>query len=74
VVYDELRSRGVGVNLHYMPVYRQPHYRRLGFDSAGFPEAELYYREAITLPLYAAMSADDQDQVISAVKEALACA
>jgi asparagine synthase (glutamine-hydrolysing) len=73
-VFERLRHDGIGVNLHYIPIPRQPYYRALGFDPSGWPEAERYYSEAITLPLYPAMSDEQQDQVIAAVKEALGCA
>ena len=69
-----LRERGVGVNLHYIPVPRQPYYRSLGFDPACWPEAERYYSEAISLPLFAGLSNAEQDVVIDAVKVALTCA
>jgi dTDP-4-amino-4,6-dideoxygalactose transaminase len=55
------------VNLHYIPVHLQPYYRRLGFHAGQFPEAEEYYREAITLPLFAAMTDEKQECVIEAV-------
>jgi len=69
--YDGLRAAGVGVNLHYIPVPRQPYYRSLGFDPADWPEAELYYSEAITLPLYPGLSDAEHDAVISAVARVL---
>ena len=62
------------MNLHYIPVPREPYYRDLGFDAAEWPEAERYYAEAITLPLYPALSDEEQDRVIEVVKEALGCA
>lgn len=68
-VYGGLRQRGIGVNLHYIPVYRQPYYARMGFDPAHFPEAEAYYAEAITLPLFPALTDAQQDEVIAAVRE-----
>lgn len=67
--YDGLRERGIAVNLHYIPVYRQPYYARMGFNPRDFPAAEAYYAEAITLPLFPAMTAAEQDQVIAAVRE-----
>lgn len=70
-VFEALRSAGIGVNLHYIPVHTQPDYRRLGFQAGDFPEAERYYAEAISLPMYAALSEAEQDQVIAAVKEVL---
>lgn len=66
--FAALRDRGLGVNLHYMPVYLQPYYRRLGFRPGLCPEAENYYREAISIPLYAGMTDADVQTVIAAVK------
>ena len=71
-VFEELRGRGIGVNLHYMPVYLQPYYRQLGFVSGLCPEAEKHANEAISLPLYPRLTQDQQDQVIQALKEMLA--
>ncbi|HEY7809924.1 MAG TPA: UDP-4-amino-4,6-dideoxy-N-acetyl-beta-L-altrosamine transaminase [Allosphingosinicella sp.] len=66
--FAALREAGLGVNLHYMPVYLQPYYRRLGFEPGLCPEAEAYYRESISIPLYAGMSDADVETVIAAVK------
>ncbi|ACP22402.1 RkpM, polysaccharide biosynthesis protein (plasmid) [Sinorhizobium fredii NGR234] len=66
-VFEGLRARGIGVNLHYIPVHTQPHYSRMGFSSGDFPEAERYYQEAITLPIYPTMSEAQQDEVVSAL-------
>ena len=46
------RQPGIGVNVHYIPVHTQPYYRAMGFAEGDYPEAERYYREAISLPLY----------------------
>jgi dTDP-4-amino-4,6-dideoxygalactose transaminase len=70
-VYDELVGRSIGVNVHYIPVHTQPYYRKLGFSDGQFPEAERYYREAITLPLYPAMTREDQEHVIASLRQAL---
>ena len=70
-IFDGLRSRGIHANLHYIPVPRQPYYRQLGFDPADWPEAEAYYAQAITLPLYAAMTDEQQEEVIGGVREGL---
>lgn len=67
-VFEGLRARGIGVNLHYIPVHTQPHYSRMGFRDGDFPEAEKYYQEAITLPIYPTMSEAQQDEVIAALK------
>lgn len=70
-VFEGLRQEGIGVNLHYIPVHTQPYYRRLGFKPGDFPLAEQYYREAISLPLYAGLSDTEQDSVVQALKEVL---
>lgn len=70
-VFDEMRRRGIAVNLHYSPVHLQPYYRELGFRDGYCPEAEAHGREAITLPLYPTLSERDQDTVIAALREAL---
>lgn len=69
-VFTELRTAGIGVNLHYIPVYLQPYYKRLGFNAGHCPEAEKYYSSAISLPMYPAMSEAQQDQVVAALKKA----
>jgi UDP-4-amino-4,6-dideoxy-N-acetyl-beta-L-altrosamine transaminase len=71
-VFDTLRGLGIGVNVHYIPVHTQPYYRRLGFRDGDYPAAEQYYRAAITLPLFAAMTEAQQDEVVAALKQALA--
>ena len=70
-MFDHLRKRGVGANVHYIPVHLHPYYRRLGFSEGSFPQAEAHAREAITLPLYPAMTERQQDEVIGAVLEFL---
>ncbi|MGH8129933.1 MAG: DegT/DnrJ/EryC1/StrS family aminotransferase, partial [Steroidobacteraceae bacterium] len=70
-LFDGLRERGIRVNLHYLPVHLQPYYRTLGFRSGQFPEAEAHGEEAITLPLFASLSDEEQDRVIAAVGELL---
>jgi UDP-4-amino-4,6-dideoxy-N-acetyl-beta-L-altrosamine transaminase len=70
-VYERLQSAGIGVNLHYMPVYSHPYYQRLGFAPGLWSQADRYYSEAITLPLYPAMKDGQQDEVIATVIEAL---
>jgi len=70
-VFAELRDVGIGVNLHYIPVYRHPFYEKLGFVKNMFPEAESYYKEAITLPLFPNLSESQQDFVIEALNRIL---
>ncbi len=71
-VFESMRSLGIGVNVHYIPVHTQPYYYSLGFRPGMFPEAEQYYSEAISLPLFPTMTDQQQDKVISALRDSLA--
>ena len=71
-VFEALRAAGIGVNLHYIPVHLQPWYRAMGFTAGQFPQAEAYYREAISLPLYAGLTEAAQDEVVAALRAVLA--
>jgi UDP-4-amino-4,6-dideoxy-N-acetyl-beta-L-altrosamine transaminase len=70
-VYDALQSAGINVNLHYIPVYRQPYYEAIGFKTGCCPEAEQYHREAISLPMHPTFSTDQQAYVVKSLKLAL---
>lgn len=70
-VFERLRDHGIGVNLHYIPVHTQPYYQQLGFKDGNFPQAERYYAEAISLPMYPNLSGAEQVRVIQAVKAVL---
>lgn len=70
-VYEALRADGILVNLHYIPVYRQPFYEVMGFKSGYCPEAERYHRETISIPMFPAMSDAQQDRIANALKNAL---
>lgn len=70
-VFDQLRERGIGVNLHYIPIHMQPYYASMGFRVGDFPEAERYYQEAISIPLYHSMTDEQQAEVIRALRAVL---
>jgi UDP-4-amino-4,6-dideoxy-N-acetyl-beta-L-altrosamine transaminase len=70
-VFEALRTAGIGVNLHYIPVHMQPFYKKLGFKAGDFPEAEKYYETAISLPLFPALTSEQQDHVVSTIKSFL---
>jgi UDP-4-amino-4,6-dideoxy-N-acetyl-beta-L-altrosamine transaminase len=70
-VFDHLRANGVGVNVHYIPVHLQPDYRRLGFEPGTFPAAERYYERALSLPMFPALAAADQDRVVDLLRGVL---
>jgi dTDP-4-amino-4,6-dideoxygalactose transaminase len=70
-VMDNLLNNGVRANLHYIPVYRQPYYARLGFEANAFLESERYFSEAISLPMFPKLTKDKARKVIKLVIEAL---
>ncbi len=67
-VFETLRAAGVGVNLHYIPVHLQPYYREQGFKDGDFPQAERYFSEAISLPLYPDLTDAEQDYVVEQLR------
>ena len=71
-LFDGLRAAGIGVNVHYIPVHTQPHYRRLGFAPGQFPVAEAYYAQAVSLPMFPTLTDAQQGEVIAALHQLLA--
>jgi len=70
-LFDEMRAKGIGVNLHYIPVHTQPYYQKMGFKNGDYPNAENYYSRAMSLPIFNKMTTLQQDDVISALTEVL---
>jgi len=70
-VFNQMRERGVGVNVHYIPIHLHPYYRNLGFKVGQFPNAEQYYSHALTLPLYPSLKQEEQHFVVSQLEEIL---
>lgn len=70
-VFEGLRMRGIGVNLHYIPVHMQPYYAALGFSPGDFPKAEDYYRRAMSIPMFPRLTDAEQDSVIAALRDEL---
>ncbi len=68
-IFTGLRDRGIGVNLHYIPIHLQPYYQQFGFAKGDFPNAETYYSRAISIPMFPTMTHDQQDHVIAAVAD-----
>lgn len=71
-VFRLLRQRDVLVNLHYIPVHTQPYYQNMGFKWGDFPNAEAYYKSAISIPMFPTLSCASQAKVIAALREVLA--
>lgn len=70
-IFEALREKGIGVNVHYIPVHTQPYYIQLGFKQGDFPEAEAYYEAAISLPMYPDLTDDQIQYVCESLKEIL---
>ena len=64
-IFQLMRDADISVNLHYIPVHRQPYYQKMGFDQDAFPEANAYYQEAISIPMFATMTEKQQDYVVA---------
>lgn len=70
-VFDAMREAQILVNVHYLPIYLQPYFRRLGFERGCCPNAEAFYSGLISLPMYAALEDTSQDRVVGVLKELL---
>lgn len=70
-VYATMRAAGVLVNLHYIPVYRQPYFESMGFEQGYCPQAEQYYRETLSIPMYPGLTTKQQDDVLTILTEAI---
>jgi UDP-4-amino-4,6-dideoxy-N-acetyl-beta-L-altrosamine transaminase len=70
-VFEALRAKDIMVNLHYIPVHTQPYYQSMGFKPGDYPEAEQYYREAISIPMHANLTDAEQEFVVISLREAM---
>ena len=70
-VFEALRAKDIMVNLHYIPVHTQPYYQQMGFKRGDFPQAEQYYREAISIPMHVNLSDEDLLFVANSLREAI---
>ena len=70
-IIDLMHSVGIQTNVHYIPIYRQPYYKEMGFKAKNFPESEAYYDEAITIPIHPGMSPKNTSRVVEQLKSIL---
>ena len=68
-VFEALRAKDIMVNLHYIPVHTQPYYQKMGFKQGDYPEAEKYYREAISIPMYPTLSESQLSYICTSIGE-----
>jgi len=70
-VVEQLRNKGVFAHLHYIPIHCQPYYKNLGFNIGDFPNAERYYEQAITLPLFPELTREQIDLIVDTLSRIL---
>ena len=70
-IFEALRAENIGVQVHYIPVYYHPYYKKLGYQKGICPKAEKYYEEAITLPVFPGMKDEDIEDVIKGLKKVI---
>lgn len=70
-IFDLMRQNDIGVNIHYIPIHRQPYFSKLGFKLGDFPNAEKYYSRALSIPLFPSMSEEQQIKVVDTLKMVL---
>ena len=69
--FKALRNEGINVNLHYIPIYKHPYYKRFEFNEKLFPESEKYYNEAVSIPMYYDLTVEQQEKVIDTIDKIL---
>ncbi|HEX3978504.1 MAG TPA: DegT/DnrJ/EryC1/StrS family aminotransferase [Solirubrobacteraceae bacterium] len=72
IVYDTLREAGIGAQLHYVPIPAHALYRRLGYGMTELPEAQAYWEQALSLPIFPGMQPGDVERVAAVIGAALA--
>jgi UDP-4-amino-4,6-dideoxy-N-acetyl-beta-L-altrosamine transaminase len=70
-IFEALRASGIGVNVHYIPVHMQPYYENVGFKKGSYPNAESYYNNTVSIPIFSGLTIKMQDEVIEALKKVL---
>ncbi|AAZ18513.1 putative DegT/DnrJ/EryC1/StrS aminotransferase [Psychrobacter arcticus 273-4] len=70
-VFEGMREAGILVNLHYIPVHMQPYYQSMGFKAGQFPQAEQYYKEAISIPMFPTMTNQQQEKIVNTLQQLL---
>jgi len=69
LIFEKLRNNGIGVNIHYIPIYRQPYYKKFNFNYLDFKESEKYYSEAISIPIYPGLTKKEQEFIVDIISK-----
>lgn len=70
-VFKALQKQGLNLQVHYIPVHTQPYYKRLGYNEGDYPNAERYYEQTISLPLYYGLSKNDVKEIVNRIKKTI---
>ncbi len=70
-LFDILRAKGIGAQIHYIPIYKHPYYQKMGFDSSDYPNSEEYFAKTLSIPLYPQLTDADFNRVIETLKQGL---
>ena len=70
-IFEGLRSKNIGVQLHYKPIYKQPYFRKFNFNKNNFPGSEFYESSAMSIPLFPGLTKGEQLRVKDSLKELL---
>ncbi|MEN2256656.1 DegT/DnrJ/EryC1/StrS family aminotransferase [Paraclostridium benzoelyticum] len=70
-IYNALIAENIGVNIHYIPVYKHPYYKEIGYEDIICENAETFYNSSITLPLHVNMDESDIKDVVNALNSVL---
>ena len=70
-IFDKMKEKNIGLQVHYTPIHLQPFYRKRGFSEGDFPQAEYYSKNALSIPLFIGLSREDQFRVSDALKDLL---
>jgi len=71
-LFLHLKSVGINVNIHYIPIHRQPYFEKLGFQEGSFPQSEKFFKSVISLPIYPDLKKNQQMFVINKIKQVFA--
>jgi UDP-4-amino-4,6-dideoxy-N-acetyl-beta-L-altrosamine transaminase len=70
-IFNKLREGGIGVNVHYIPIHMQPYYKKFGFKKGDYPNAESYYENVISIPIFPGLTIEMQNEVVKVLKRTL---
>jgi len=68
-LFIKMKEKNIGLQLHYMPINKQPYYKSLGYGNEKTPIMDIYYKQAFSLPLYVTLTNKEQEYIIKTLFE-----